>query len=66
MEGQMNAIGQVAGGPPLGWVGSAWSVRAALVGSGLVLSPIIALYARAASHRERPLTTEEVQEAAAD
>jgi MFS transporter, DHA3 family, tetracycline resistance protein len=38
-EGQLNAIGQVAGGPALGAVGSAVSVRAALLGSALTLVP---------------------------
>jgi len=46
MTGQANAIGQVAGGPALGWVGNAVSIRAALLGSALVLSPTIALYRR--------------------
>jgi len=46
ITGQANAIGQVAGGPVLGWVGSAVSIRAALLGSALVLSPIVALYVR--------------------
>ncbi|HWK79605.1 MAG TPA: MFS transporter, partial [Thermomicrobiales bacterium] len=31
MEGQANAIGQVVGGPPLGWVGSRFSVATAIV-----------------------------------
>jgi DHA3 family tetracycline resistance protein-like MFS transporter len=46
MTGQANAIGQVVGGPVLGWVGSAVSIRAALLGSALTLTPILALYAR--------------------
>jgi len=46
MVGQANAIGQVGGGPALGWVGSAISVRTALLGSALVLTPIMALYRR--------------------
>jgi len=46
MVGQANAIGQVGGGPALGWVGSTVSVRAALLGSALVLSPIVGLYRR--------------------
>ena len=46
MTGQANAIGQVGGGPALGWVGSAVSVRAALLGSALVLAPTVALYRR--------------------
>jgi sugar phosphate permease len=46
MVGQANAIGQVADGPALGWIGSTVSVRAALLGSALVLSPTVALYRR--------------------
>ncbi len=48
MSGQANAIGQVGGGPALGWVGNAVSIRAALLGSALVLSPVVALYGRLA------------------
>jgi DHA3 family tetracycline resistance protein-like MFS transporter len=46
IESQANAIGQVGGGPALGWVGSAYSIRAALLGSALLLTPIVALYQR--------------------
>ncbi|MBA3336071.1 MAG: MFS transporter [Chloroflexia bacterium] len=46
MTGQANSIGQVAGGPALGWVGTAVSIQAALLGSAIVLSPAIALYRR--------------------
>jgi hypothetical protein len=46
MTGQGNSIDQVAGGLALGWVGNAVSIRAALLGSALVLSPTIALYRR--------------------
>ena len=46
ITGQANAIGQVAGGPALGWVGNTVSVRAALLASALVLAPTIALYRR--------------------
>ncbi|MBA3450721.1 MAG: MFS transporter, partial [Chloroflexia bacterium] len=41
-----NSIGQAVGGPALGWIGSAVSIRAALLGSAIVLSPAIALYRR--------------------
>jgi hypothetical protein len=44
MTGQANAIGQAAGGPALGWVGTVRSIQAALLGSALVLSPVVALY----------------------
>lgn len=53
LESQANALGQIGGGPALGWLGSAVSVRAALIGSALVLSPIIALYVRAAGKVDR-------------
>jgi DHA3 family tetracycline resistance protein-like MFS transporter len=47
MTGQSDAIGQVAGGPVIGWIGTAVSIRAALVTSALLLSPALLLYARA-------------------
>jgi DHA3 family tetracycline resistance protein-like MFS transporter len=46
MDSQANAIGQIGGGPALGWVGNSTSIRAALLGSALLLTPIVALYAR--------------------
>ncbi|MBN2550923.1 MAG: MFS transporter [Anaerolineales bacterium] len=47
MSSQVDAIGQIAGGPVLGVIGSAVSVRAALVASSAILSPILILYRRA-------------------
>lgn len=44
---QSDAIGEVAGGPAIGVVGTVGSLRAALVATGLLLTPAIALYARA-------------------
>jgi DHA3 family tetracycline resistance protein-like MFS transporter len=46
MTGQANAIGQVAGGPALGWVANVTSIRTALLCSALVLTPTVALYRR--------------------
>ncbi len=46
MTSQANSAGQAVGGPALGWLGSAVSLRAALLGSALVLAPTIALYGR--------------------
>jgi DHA3 family tetracycline resistance protein-like MFS transporter len=40
---QMNAIGQVVGGPAVGAIGNR-SIRAALVASALLLSPVLPLY----------------------
>jgi DHA3 family tetracycline resistance protein-like MFS transporter len=47
MSGQVDAIGQIAGGPGVGWIGSAVSVRAALLTSAAILAPVLALYLRA-------------------
>lgn len=47
ITGQADALGQVAGGPGVGAIGSSFGLRAALVASGLVLTPTLALYGRA-------------------
>jgi DHA3 family tetracycline resistance protein-like MFS transporter len=44
LSSQMDAIGQIAGGPLVGLIGN-WSVRLAITGSGLLLTPVLALYA---------------------
>ncbi len=46
MNSQANAFGQIAGGPPIGAVGVAVSLRAALVATALLLSPALVLYGR--------------------
>jgi DHA3 family tetracycline resistance protein-like MFS transporter len=46
VRGQADAIGQIAGGPAVGAIGNA-SIRAALVTSALLLSPVLPLYALA-------------------
>lgn len=46
MSSQLNAIGQIAGGPAVGYIGTAGSLRAALVTSSLLLSPALALLVR--------------------
>lgn len=43
LAGQGDALGEIAGGPPVGWIGSAFSIPAALVASGCCLLPSIAL-----------------------
>lgn len=47
MSGQVDAIGQILGGPGVGMIGNLVSVRAALLASGIILSPALALYQRA-------------------
>ncbi|NWG18007.1 MAG: MFS transporter [Chloroflexi bacterium] len=46
MSGQVDAIGQIAGGTPVGWVGNALGLRAALAASAALLLPVLPLYAR--------------------
>ena len=45
MVSQADALGQVAGGPVVGFVGLR-SLRAALVFAGLILTPALGLYSR--------------------
>lgn len=47
MFGQIDAIGQIAGGPPVGWVGITFGVRAALLTSAAILSPALLFILRA-------------------
>ena len=53
VSSQMNAIGQVVGGPAVGAVGNR-SIRAALVVSALLLSPVLPLYGAARRKGEKP------------
>lgn len=46
MMGQSDALGQIAGGPFVGWVGSRLSIRASLTVAALLLSPILPVFAR--------------------
>jgi DHA3 family tetracycline resistance protein-like MFS transporter len=52
MNSQVNALGQVAGGPVVGLIGRNVSIRAALATSALILTPVLALYARAMRMRQ--------------
>jgi sugar phosphate permease len=42
---QANSFGETAGGPLVGVVGTRFSLRAAMVLSGALLAPVVALYA---------------------
>ena len=46
MSGQADALGQIAGGPAIGVIGTIVSIRAAIVASGTVLSPALVLFVR--------------------
>jgi MFS transporter, DHA3 family, tetracycline resistance protein len=58
---QSDAIGEVAGGPAIGVVGTVASLRAALVATGLLLTPAIALFVRALRHGGREPELEEAE-----
>jgi DHA3 family tetracycline resistance protein-like MFS transporter len=47
MTSQLDALGQFAGGPVIGWIGRLRSLRAAIVSAGLVLSPTVWFYGKA-------------------
>jgi MFS transporter, DHA3 family, tetracycline resistance protein len=47
MLGQVNALGQIVGGPPVGYIGTAFSLRAALTTVSAILSPVLLLFAYA-------------------
>jgi len=57
---QVDAIGQIVGGPGVGWIGTTFSIRAALLTSSLILSPVLALYLRAARKRDALLVPSEI------
>jgi MFS transporter, DHA3 family, tetracycline resistance protein len=61
LVGQSDAVGEIAGGPAIGVVGTLSGMRAALVASGLLLTPAIALYGRALRHGGREPELEEAK-----
>jgi MFS family permease len=63
---QADAIGQTAGGPALGAVGTVFSIRAALVAGAAVLAPALGLYGRALRHHGREPELEALDAAAVD
>jgi MFS transporter, DHA3 family, tetracycline resistance protein len=63
MVNQTGAVGEVAGGPGVGAVGTLVSLRAALVVAGAALAPAVALYARALRHGGKEPELEELPEA---
>jgi DHA3 family tetracycline resistance protein-like MFS transporter len=48
---QADAVGEWAGGPVMGLIGNVFGIRAALVTGASLLSPAVALYARAVRKR---------------
>jgi DHA3 family tetracycline resistance protein-like MFS transporter len=47
MSGQLDAIGQFIGGPIIGAAGTLFSLRVAMLGVALFVSPVLALYRKA-------------------
>jgi DHA3 family tetracycline resistance protein-like MFS transporter len=45
--GQMDAMGQIAGGPIMGVIANQYGLRTALAIAGFLLTPVLALYGRA-------------------
>lgn len=62
IEGQFNSIGQISGGPPIGFIGSRVSVRGALVVSALVFAPVIWVYSRIANDSKSRVTMPEISQ----
>jgi DHA3 family tetracycline resistance protein-like MFS transporter len=60
VSGQVAAIGQIVGGPPVGALGNA-SVRAALIPSAALLSPVLPLYGVTIRHDETAAIPQEAQ-----
>ena len=62
---QADAVGQWTGGPAIGGIGNAIGMRAALVTGAFLLSPALALYARALRHGGHEPELEAIVEATA-
>jgi DHA3 family tetracycline resistance protein-like MFS transporter len=56
MSSQMNSFGQMIGGPIVGAIGTAVSLRAALLSSATTFSPVFALFAKTTTAADRPQT----------
>ncbi len=52
MSGQVDAVGQAAGGPLVGALGNVFGIRVAMLASAAVLTPALALFAWARRHDE--------------
>jgi hypothetical protein len=61
LHAQANAFGQMTGGPGVGVVGNRFGIRAALVLSGVLLMPAVALYAQTIKQQRIRTSSIEVQ-----
>ncbi|HEU5229985.1 MAG TPA: hypothetical protein VFU49_19350, partial [Ktedonobacteraceae bacterium] len=65
LVGQVDALGQIAGGPPVGYIGNAFSLRTALATVSVILSPVLLLFAyawRKAVPKGEPVEEDRVSE----
>ncbi len=58
MTSQLDALGQMVGGPIVGVVGSLRSIRAALTTSAILILPVVPLYGRTIKKQEEPNNSE--------
>lgn len=66
MSSQLDALGQVGGGPVIGLIGTLQGLRAALVTTGIVLAPALPLVALARRQGQHPVAPpESIEEAVA-
>ncbi|HYL44338.1 MAG TPA: hypothetical protein VEU97_13195, partial [Ktedonobacteraceae bacterium] len=64
MSGQVDAFGQIVGGPPVGYIGSAFSLRAAMIAVSIILSPVLLLLAYV-SRKSKPGVIASIEEESA-
>lgn len=62
MSGQVDALGQIVGGPPVGYIGSVISLRAAMIATSIILSPVLLLFALV-SRRSKTGPTDDIHQA---
>ena len=66
LDGQIDALGQVTGGPPIGYLGTIFSFRVALATLSVILAPALLLYTAALRRvRNEPVTQSEGEKAVA-
>src|SRR5579883_4433 len=65
LRGQLDALGQIAGGPPVGLLGNLFSIRIALASTAAILSPVLGLLlyaARKIRHSTQPEVVEKEED----
>jgi len=62
LRGQLDALGQIAGGPPVGYIGNLFSIRIALASTACILSPVLGLLLYAARKIRQNTQSEAVEQ----